>query len=248
MFAFLDQLQRLWLLLLLILWAVLLFGGFLIGSSAEKERRMPKWTRLASSAVLVLAAWSWYFFTGGGMVPRYGLLIALGMTFGFLGDCFLAGILVRSGGKIGGIASFALGHLCYIVAILGLGAALDLTSRGPVLGALLFWWMIAVSGWYLVVFRGTSVSRLRWLVLPYGLLLSTTAGAAFGLALQEPVFWPLVLGAALFLLSDMILGGEWFNDLHLPLVHDIIWLTYGPGQMLIVYSIGIANVVSLTSP
>ena len=41
----------------------------------------------------------------------------------------------------------------------------------------------------------------------------------------------------------MILGGEWFNDLHLPLIHDLIWLTYCPGQMFIVYSIAIAGAV-----
>lgn len=233
--------QRLWLLFLLILWAALLFGGFLFGSTdKEAGRRMPRWTRLSSSAVLVLAGWSWFFLTRDGAVDTYALLIALGMTFGFIGDLFLAGVLVSSGGKIGGIAGFALGHVCYIAAIFWLGRLLGLTAGGPVLGGLLLWWLIALVGWYIIVYRGAAVTRLHWLVLPYGLLLATTAGAAFGLTMQDPAFWPLLLGAALFLLSDMILGGEWFNDLQLPLIHDIIWLTYGPGQMLIVYSIGIA--------
>lgn len=239
--------QRLWLLLLLILWAVLLFGGFLFGSPAsEKGRRMPRWTRLSSSAVLVVAGWSWFLFTRDGPIAAFALLIALGMTFGFLGDLFIAGVLVQSGGKIGGIASFALGHVCYITAILWLSGVLGLTAQDKMLGALLLWWLLALAGWYFIVYRGAAVTRLHWLVLPYALLLATTAGAAFGLALQEPAFWPLVLGAALFLLSDMILGGEWFGELHLPLIHDIIWLTYGPGQMLIVYSIAIANNVVLT--
>jgi hypothetical protein len=50
---------------------------------------------------------------------------------------------------------------------------------------------------------------------------------------------PLALGAILFLMSDLILAGALFNDLHWPLHHDIVWLTYGTGQMLIVYSIGV---------
>jgi hypothetical protein len=229
--------QRVWLLLLLLLWAILLLGGFLLGSSAEKGRRMPKWTRLSSSAVLVLAGWSWYCVTRDSPANVYALLIALGMTFGFAGDLFIAGVLVRSGGKIGGIAGFALGHVCYILAILWL---LGFAPGGSASGAMLLWWLIALAGWYFIVFRGATVTRMHWLVLPYALLLATTAGAATGLALQEPAFWPLVLGAALFLLSDTILGGAWFNDLQLPNIHDIIWLTYGPGQMLIVYSTGIA--------
>ena len=234
--------QSLWLLFLLILWAALLFGGFLFGSSEEEGRRMPKWTRLSSSAVLVLAALSWLLFSRDGPIFIYALLIALGMSFGFLGDLFIAGVLVNSGSKIGGIASFAAGHVCYISAIFFL---LGFTHGGSTFGALLLWWLIALVGWYFIVYRGASVTRLHWLVLPYALLLATTAGAATALALQEPAFWTLVLGAALFLLSDMILGGEWFNDLQLPLIHDIIWLTYGPGQMLIVYSIATAGNVFL---
>ena len=238
MFASLDHpAQCIWLIVLLILWAILLFGGFVLGTSEEQGRRIPRWMRLSSSAVLVAAGWSWYLFTREGVVGVYALLIALGMTFGFVGDLFIAGVLVKSGGKIGGIAGFAVGHVSYIGGIFWL---LGFAPGGPVLGALLLWWLIALVGWYFVVFRGAAVTRMHWLVLPYALLLATTAGAATGLALQEPAFWPLVLGAALFLLSDTILGGEWFNDLRLPNIHDVIWLTYGPGQMLIVYSIGIA--------
>ncbi len=232
--------QRWWLLLLLLFWAALLFGGFLFGSSPQEERRMPKWTRLGSSAVLVLAAWSWVLFSRDSVVLPYALLIALGMTLGFLGDCFIAGVLRRSG-KIGGIAAFALGHICYISGIVWLSARLTPPGAGPVLLTLSAWWLLALAGWYFVVYRpATAVTRIHRLVLPYALLLATTAAVATVLALQQPAFWPLVLGAALFLLSDTILGGAWFSGLRWPNIHDIIWLTYGPGQMLIVYSIGSA--------
>jgi hypothetical protein len=50
----------------------------------------------------------------------------------------------------------------------------------------------------------------------------------------------MAVGAAFFLLSDLILAAHLFNDLFFPLFEDAIWLTYGPGQMLIVYSVGSA--------
>lgn len=237
--------QRFWLLFLLVLWAALLFGGFLFGSSPEENRRMPRWARLSSSAVLVLAAWSWVAFAWPSVVLPYALLIALGMTFGFIGDCFIAGVLVRRGSKIGGIGGFALGHICYIAGILWLSSALAPLDWGVLLTARLFWWVVAFGGWYWVVYRPAALmTTLHWLVLPYALLLATTTAVATTLALQAPTFWPLAFGAALFLLSDTILGGAWFGDLRLPYTHDLIWLTYGPGQMLIVFSIGAALTLS----
>ena len=56
--------QQALLLGLLVLWAIFLFGGFLFGKrNAEGTRRMPTWTRMASSLTLVVAAWFWYAFT-----------------------------------------------------------------------------------------------------------------------------------------------------------------------------------------
>ena len=63
---------------------------------------------------------------------------------------------------------------------------------------------------------------------------------ATGLALQVSAFVPLAIGAALFLLSDLILAAELFNGRSFPLIGDVIWLTYGPAQALIVYSVSAA--------
>ena len=107
--------QRTWLIGLLALWAILLFGGFLLGGGSQ---RMPAWTRMASSATLVVAAFSWYAFSRGGPAANYALLIAIGMTFGFVGDLALAGWLPGGRNVIGGIASFGIGPIFYIVAFL----------------------------------------------------------------------------------------------------------------------------------
>jgi hypothetical protein len=244
-FSYIDNpAQQIYLAILLIVWAMFLFGGFVFGSPGS-ERRMPVWTRLASSAVLVVAGFSWAILSRGTPAAGYGVLIAAGMFLGFFGDLSLANLFL-SGRKaqLAGIGAFALGHLCYIPAIWLLGQDLGLTSTTARLGALTAWWFFGALGWYFVVFRPASTGSLRWIVLPYALLLATTAGVASGLALLDPAFWPLALGAVLFLISDMILGGNWFSGLEFPYIHDVIWLTYGPGQMLIVFSVGAAIAAS----
>ncbi len=246
LFSYLNNpLQQTWLAALLLIWALLLFGGFVFGSNKD-GRRMLVWTRLGSSAVLVVAAFSWTLVSRDFGSERYALLLAIGMTFGFIGDLFLAKLFISGkAANLAGIAAFAVGHIFYITAIWQLGNEFGLTGTPARLAALSIWWLLAALGWYFIVFRGSKASSLQWIVLPYALLLAATAGAASGLALQAPAFWPLALGAGLFLLSDTILGGIWFNDLDFPLIHDLIWLTYGPAQMLIVYSAGTAVLLAL---
>jgi hypothetical protein len=233
--------QRWWLLALLAVWAVLLFGGFLLGSAgADTSRRMPLSTRLLSSLVLVVAGWSWFFFCRGAQAERFGLLVALGMSFGLLGDLYMAGLIPLGNRVLGGMAAFGIGHIFYISAFVGFGNQQGLAAPGPRWGALAAWLLIGLVGWYVVVFRGQQATALHWAALPYALLLASAAGFAAGLALQSPRFLPLALGGALFLVSDLILAGQLFSGLSFRLIGDVIWLTYGPGQMLIVYAIGAA--------
>jgi hypothetical protein len=234
MFNDLGSVQRIWLIGLLVLWAVFLFGGFILGTG---ERRMPTWARLVSSAVLVLAAWSWFVING----DTFSLLLALGMTLGFVGDLWLAGVLPGGRSVIGGIVAFGIGHSFYISAILHFGSQNGLNAPIPRWGALAAWLLVGLAGWYLVVFRHQEVTALHWAALPYTLLLASTAGLATGLAWQSTHFIPLAIGTALFLFSDLILAGELFRGLQFPLIGDVIWLTYGPGQALIVYASGVAG-------
>ena len=240
-----TPLQRYWLIGLLILWAVLLFGGFIFGGAGEASRRMPTWTRMASSATLVVAAFSWYAFARGGPAGGYALLVAVGMTFGLLGDLLLAGLLPGGRNGIAGIAAFGIGHVFYITAMLRLATAAGLNNPGPRWGALAVWLLVGLVGWYVVVWRGAAASGIaptivHWIALPYALLLAATAGLATGLALQDSRFIPLALGAGLFLLSDLILAGEMFSGMTFPLIGAVIWLTYGPAELLIIYPIGAA--------
>lgn len=243
MFNYLENTQRYWLIALLVLWAILLFGGFALGHESETQR-IPRWARMASSATLVLAAWSWYLLaTGseaGGQARSYALFIAVGMSFGFVGDLVMARLAPGGRNVLGGIAAFGIGHIFYITGILRFSNQIGLDDPAKRWGALAVWLLVAVVAWYFLIFRGQEVTTLHWAALPYALLLASTAGFATGLALQNGLFWGLALGAGLFLLSDLILAAELFTGLKFNSIGDVIWLTYGPGQMLIVYSVGAA--------
>lgn len=238
--ATLAPFGRTWVVSLLIIWAVLLFGGFAFGSVRDDgRRRMPAWTRLGSSLSLVLAAWSWLALSQGQAAP-FPLLIACGMTLGFTGDLFMAGLIPAKQPTLGGMLFFGLGHVAYISGIVVFANRNGLTAPGLRWGAWIAWLLIGTVGWYVVVFRCHRHTPLHWAALPYALLLASTAGFASGLALQAPTFQPLASGAALLLVSDLILAARLFNHASFPLIDDLVWFTYGPGQMLIVYSIATA--------
>lgn len=224
---------RYWFMGLLVLWALFLFGGFLLGSG-DPARRMPTWTRMASSITLVIAAISWVLVSRETEIRTYSLLIMAGMIGGLIGDLWLAGLLPGGRNVLGGIAAFGIGHVFYIIAFLWLGGAT------PRWAAVIVWLLIGALGWFLVVYQNREPDVLVWAALAYALLLATTAGLATSLALQDPRFIPLAIGAALFLLSDLILAGELFAGLDFRYIGDVVWLTYGPAQMLIVYSVGAA--------
>ena len=231
----LQPLPRISLTLLWLLWALLLFGGFLFGPS-DASQRMPQWTRLTSSAMLVVAGWSWFVVTRNSPANSFVLWLAIGMSFGFLGDLFMAGMMPGGRNVLGGMATFGLGHVAYIIGIWRFSNQVGLTDGAARWGSLIVWWIIGALAWYFVVYRGQQPTTLHQAALPYALLLASTAGMATGLALQQSQFTWLAIGAALFLISDLILATQLFNDTSFFLIGDVIWLTYGPGQMLIVYS------------
>lgn len=230
------------------LWAALLFGGFIFGGDDESRARIPRWARMSSSVVLVVAAWTWIGVALPTPARRYAVWMALGMTLGFVGDLFNAGLIpgVFQDDTVGGIIAFGLGHIAYIAGLLNLERSAALGR--PVLRnlALLVWLAIGFGGWLYVTTDAAKGADLRWPALPYSLLLAGTAGLATGVALRDRRFVPLAVGGALFLTSDLILAWELFQGTF-PMAGDLVWLTYGPAQMLIVYSVGTAIVATLTA-
>ena len=171
------------------------------------------------------------------------------MTLGAIGDCFNGGVLQRliplPDPVLGGIAAFALGHIAYIIACVRVARQNGFHSSGKRLAAMLFWQVFGIVAWFFVVYSGTNrgAGLLVWPALPYSLLLAGTAGIATYLAMEDRRFLLLATGAVLFLVSDLILAFRMFHGEFAGATHAV-WLTYGPAQMLIVYSIGAVGATS----
>ncbi len=224
-----------WVLIALwVLWALLL-GSSLVAGGSEGGRARGR--RLASSLTLVGAGWAWVAATAGQAWTAYALPVAVGMSCGFVGDLFMAGVLPARQATLAGMAAFALNHVAYWVAFLLLVPVLGLGRWVLPAFALLVW--LAVGAYVWRITAGASGGPMRWPALVYTLLLAGTAGLGLGLALSVRALAPLALGGALFFVSDGLIAGRLFRGSHHPHLNDCIWLTYGPAQMLIVYGLTI---------
>ena len=224
---------------LLVMWAELLFGGYLIGRVVDDNRhRMPVWTRITSSFVLVLAAWSWWYFMRDSAMDVLSAWIALGMTLGFIGDLFMAQLLPFRRHVLAGMFAFGVGHVAYIIGLWQAATRFSLDNVALIVTMVLLSWGIAVAVWVQIIYRPAQTRTfLHFAALPYGVVLATTGGMAIALALQDWAFVLVALGAVLFLASDVILSLNLFNNVVFRRIHDVVWLTYGPGQMFIVYGL-----------
>jgi hypothetical protein len=223
---------------LFVAWAALLISSIALGEpSSGGPQRAQIWLRMGSSIILALVAWLSFAFTRSTALGTIALFIAIGMTLGLLGDLLLSGVIPVPQPTLAGIASFGLGHVCYLTAALGFAGQFKLNAAGPRWGMLTLWWVIAAVLWYFVVFNGQKPSILTWAALPYALLLATVTGLFFGLALQSPMFIVSAIAALLFLASDLILASQLFAGRTFPQIGNVIWGTYGPGQAGIVAAV-----------
>lgn len=236
----------------LIAWAGLLLGGFIAGTPDDQQtRRMPVQTRLLSSFVLAITSWMWFAVSQGTPVNTLAAWFAVGMTFGFIGDVFMARVLSVESHVLYGMAAFGIGHIAYIIGMWLI--ALPHDRPYPNITLLLMWWGITAIVWLAFILRPRTTRTqqpddapsllLVYVALPYALLLATTVGFATSLALLDVTFILISIGAVLFLVSDLLIALRLFNNLRFRLVDDVVWFLYGPGQMLIVFGLIIATVI-----
>jgi hypothetical protein len=212
---------------------IILIIAFIFGHyNAERTRRTIKPLRLSTSWILVVCAW--IMFSVSSTLRTPALLIALGMTFGALGDLVLADVIPLPKRMISGIIVFSIGHLCYI-------AGFSQTARALVLNdpfsESILWAAFVISAallWFFLIYNPAKSRVLNLGSLFYGWLIAIVAGTATALALADPRFTLTAIGGVLFLISDIILGNRELRDNGWFLVHDVVWVLYITGQAFIV--------------
>ncbi len=220
----------------------LLVGGLVLGRlNTEQTGRLPRPLRMLLSALLVLAAFlGWRVGASGTTVETFALLIFLGMAAGFVGDLIMARLIAVPNRLIAGMASFGIGHLLYIAALLDLTVRAGLAELGVPAWVLAVMLALCSWAWYTKVRRPGGSKAINVGSLVYGLLIGTMTSLAIVLAVRDAHYVPLAAGALLFLTSDSVLG-NWVVRGHVwKSVNDLVWATYVSGQLLIVYSVAAA--------
>jgi len=224
--------------MLLAIGAALLILGFVCGKlDQERINRIPRANKILSSAILVVCALVWWLAGASGTpLAAYAALLFFGMAFSFLGDVIMARLLPLPQYVLFGMGAFGVAHVLYIAAYLRLGGVLGLQDSRARAAGLAVLLALAVVLWCTLIRSPQTPAVLNYGSLGYALLLAAMAGLAVSLALQEPRFVPLALGALLFLISDIFLGHRLFQGGTFLLVGDLVWITYIVGQLLIVFS------------
>lgn len=217
-------------------WAFLLFGGMLFGQFNEEEtHRSPKWARMLSSLFLVYLAI--VIPSPEAVIKSIQGWLILGITFGFIGDLFMARLLIRHDSFVlFGMGAFGIGHIFYSA------FGLQLVQSAPLPFVYLVAWGIAILLWYVLLIRKNQTREsVHMIALPYALLLATTPSVFINAALNNPSLQLNLsissIGAILFLVSDLLLAVQLFRGLHFKGIGDIVWVLYGTGQLLIVMGI-----------
>jgi uncharacterized membrane protein YhhN len=164
-----------------------------------------------------------------GVSARYRRWIVAGMTCGLLGDVLL---MLPGDWFVFGLGAFLLGHIAYLVAIVGEAgwqwARWPLLPLGVANGA--FFWRFAVAD-------GNTLGGLLAPVAAYATMISCTAYQAMA-AIRTP--WGLMAGIGMFwfVVSDLTLAAERFGDvLPSPADRIAILLTYWVAQTALARSV-----------
>ncbi|MBQ5991526.1 MAG: lysoplasmalogenase [Clostridia bacterium] len=206
---------------------IIILGALFVGVSvlhlAACYRRMPK-IRTVTKTLLMPLLGALYCVSAKEISP----LVVTALAFGWLGDVFL----LFKGSKLGmllGIASFALGHVFYIGAMLSGYPSPHVLMLVPL--ALCAVWLVFVYK-KLIPYAPKSLRKPGFL---YALLLSWTGLSALYLLLvtQKLPYLVAFIGGLFFMLSDTILTG---NQYRKELKHGnfYVMLTYILAQSLLI--------------
>lgn len=213
--------------------------GFALGHlDSDRTHRSPTWARMLNSAALVLAALAWWRgISQDSPLSTYAALIFGGMAFSFLGDLLMAHVIPLPMHPVPGMLAFGVAHGIYVVGYARIGRALGLANSLAWVAGVGGGLLLAALAWWVLIRAPDGDPVLGYGALVYALLLGGMSGAATALALQQPRFAVLAVGALLFLISDAILGNRLFRGNEWFLVGDAVWAIYIAGQSLIVFTL-----------
>ncbi len=195
------------------------------------------WT---SSIVLAVAAWINWRFHARDRFGRFAALIATGVSLGMLADLYgscLAGYFDFHSLNVA-VPLFALGHVAYIWGMFDAASQLRLTRRPnwrrTLLVSAVVYCMIGAGLWGIVVYPSDALPSMHLPTCAYTIFLSLAAAVMATVAILDRRFLATGIGGFLFLASDAFLAvGLFQEDWHQ--IGDLCWITYGIGQMMIVY-------------
>jgi hypothetical protein len=227
-------------LLISVLW--LLWFGLLPGTfAAAMISGQSSWSRFwgISSVALSAAAWVNWSLHRRRRLGSACALIALGMTFGTLADLYGALRVLRFTEPLTMIIPlFALGHVAYVAGLLVLARRLELTGRAAwsrtLTSAVTLYDLAGLALWAALVYPSDDLRSFHLPTAAYTIFLATAAAVMATVACLDRRFAAVGLGGLLFLASDGFLAVRLFQD-NWHGVGDLCWITYGVGQMLIVY-------------
>ena len=172
-------------------WAAVCALGFVTALLGEYRRHT---LLTAMGKILAASAYIAAALSLGALETAYGRLVVLAMAFCWAGDLLLVSRSSR-GLFLGGLSAFLLGHVVYSVAF---------SVRGLVAGTGVF--ALAAMGlfiWFIMRWLKPHLdARMRVPVLAYMLAISVMMATAAG-SWAAQASLPLLLGAALFVASDV---------------------------------------------
>lgn len=199
---------------------------------------------MLSSAALTLLAWTWWKRSGARQKGACAF-VAVGMTFGLIGDLLLANLVVS--GKAAlllGMGAFGIGHLAYLGALVREQRSRSLGWDTFLIANWVAWLGVGAFGWYAIVAGAVGIEPLiRDAALVYVALLASLPGLALPTAARVPELKLMGIGSAIFFLSDLVLSmrlfrPELFERIPDAIRGDAVWLSYGVAQALIVAAAG----------
>lgn len=183
---------------------------FYVGKPPSLNRTVIKTLAIAALAALAVI-----------MNGPWLLIAALALSA--LGDLFIS----RDGEAafLAGLGSFLLAHVAYVALFLHVVGGAGALS--PLVAALFALYALVMLRWLWPHLAGMTAPVCAYIAVIYAM--GVTAAPA------PQTLWPIMAGAALFVISDSVLAAETFvfKDRPRPWTAPVIWSTYYASQVLI---------------